>query len=654
MERKGPPRGRCEALRDVLHRPTARWRAGLAGTLTRSRATGPRRSLRRRAGVLALIWLAWRGSAAAADDHPPTPAPTPAAVVQTALPDALWMREVVSRDGMVVTDSAAASWAGASMLEAGGNAVDAAVAAALAIGVALPGSSGIGGETHLLLRLRDGRTLAIDGSARAPLRSSPEELRRLEVGKQYTGSFYSHKAVATPGTLAALVLALRRYGTRSFAEVVAPAIELAEHGSTWTPAQHAFLEKYTAKMWESEYLRQLFLKDGIEVWGLDHVYCNPDLARFLRRLAQRGPEDFYHGEIAAEIERDMIANGGWLRRGDLGLMEALEREPVRGRYRDLEVVSAPLPAGGAAVVETLGILDRFPADRLREGSVDRLHLLLEACRIALADCFPARRPLRSPDEFAGDRAWLDARARLIRPDRALYWQEISWSARSTIDVGGTTQISTVDAEGNAVSLTQTLGAGFGSGVTVPGYGFPFNSLLNGFEFSDRSAWRYIRSLQSNLNTMAPTILLRDGEPAMVLGSAGSARIAPILATLIVNLVDRRLPPCEAMAAPRALWGGNGDSQSYLEMVDEVTEQQADTLAERGFIAQTRMTYPATPLHLTDFGGVNAILIDPVDGTLVGVGDPRRQGVAIAPRRKPLSAPPADRQQRAARSLSGGG
>ena len=629
MEPGRPSLPRPGALRIGLEHPTPRRAAGLTSVMTCRRAVGLRRPRWWRAGVLAfLFWPALVAGASTGDAG----AHAPAVPAQAAQPDALWLREVTSHDGMVVTDSAAASSAGARMLESGGNAVDAAVAAALAIGAALPGSSGLGGETHMLLHLRNGRALAIDGSARAPLRSSTQELQRLEIDKKYTNSFYSHKAVATPGTLAALVLALERYGTKSFAEVAAPAIDLAEHGSTWTPTHRAFLEKYTAKMWESEYLRHLFLKNGIEVWGLEHLYCNPDLARVLRRLVERGPEDFYRGEIAAEIDRDMIDNGGWLRRGDLGLMEAVEREPVRGRYRDLEVVSAPLPAGGAAVVEALGILHRFPADRWRDHPVDRLHLLLEACRIALADCMPSQRPLRSPDELARDPSWLDARARLIRFDRALYWDEISRNARSTIDVGGTTQISTIDAEGNAVSLTQTIGAAFGSGVTVPGYGFPFNSLLNGFEFSDRRAWRYITPLQSNLTTMAPTIVLRHGEPMLVLGSAGSARIAPIIATLIVNLVDRRLPPCEAMAAPRALWGGNGDSRSYLEIAGDITERQADTLAARGFVDQTRMTYPATPLELTNFGGVNAIFVDSADGTFVGLGDPRRQGVAIAPRR----------------------
>ena len=556
--------------------------------------------------------------------------PTPAAAVQKARPELLATREVSSRLGMVVTDSAAASAAGARLLEEGGNAIDAAVAAAFAIGVALPGSSGLGGETHLLIRLASGRALVIDGSARAPLRVSAAELQRLRDAATVKNFVYGHKSVATPGTLAALVAALRRYGTKTLAEVVAPAIELAETGSPWTPAYQAFLQKYTAKMWESDYLRGLFMKDGIEVWGVDHVYCNPDHAAFLRRLLAAGPDDFYRGGIAAEIEADMLAHGGWLRRADLALMEAVEREPLRGRYRGLEVLSVPLPAGGAVVIETLGILDRFTSALLRQPSVDRLHLLLEASRIAAVDCSPVRRPLRSPDVLSGNGAWLDARARLIRFDRALYAQEISRSALSAIDVEGTTQISTVDAAGNVVSLTQTVGAAFGSGVTVPGYGFPLNGLLNGFEFQDRQAWRYIAPLESDLNTMAPTIVLRDGEPLLVLGSAGSARIAPIVANVIVNLIDGGLPACEAMAAPRALWGGNADARSYLELFDDLREADADELARRGFAPQTRLTYPASALDLTDFGGVNLVFVD-TDGTLVGAGDPRRQGVAAAPR-----------------------
>ncbi len=566
--------------------------------------------------------------------------PTATPVPQRALPDDLRIREVVSQRGMVVTSAGPASWAGARMLEAGGNAVDAAVAAAFALGVAEPGSSGIGGQTYVLIHLADGRSVAIDGSARAPLRAPPEQMQLMRDENPDRKGFYSYKAIATPGSVAALALALERYGSKPLAEVLEPAIEIAEFGSAFTPAHRAFLQYYAAKVRRSPYLSRLFLRDGIDVWELEHVYCNSDLACTLRQLRDRGLEDFYHGKIAQEIDADMIAGGGFVRLADLGLLEAKEKKPIRGRYRGLDVLSFPSPGGGQAIIETLAILDRFPPDLLREDTVDRLHLLLEAQRLAYADGFPAHRPLRTPDELAVDPAYTAARAGLIRFDRALYARELSASPLSTLAIDGTSQVSVTDAAGNAVALTQTLGATFGSGAATAGLGFAYNGLMNGFEFRDQRAWVYVAPLQPALNSMAPTIVLKEGKPLLVLGSAGSARIAPLIVSTIVGVVDRGWPLCEAMAAPRVLWGGTGDPYTYLEIFDPITLAQADALKERGFTLQDRLNYPASALSQTDFGGVNAIFIDPADGTMVGVGDPRRQAVAAAPRDElPRDVPP---------------
>ena len=559
------------------------------------------------------------------------PEPPPAPPVQRALPDVLWTREVASQRGMVVSNTPEASAAGARMLEEGGNAIDAAVATAFALGVSEPGSSGLGGQTYMLVHLADGRDLAIDGSCRAPVGARPAEMQRL---RNRFGSMFGYKSVATPGTLAALTLALDRYGTKTLAEVLEPAIEIAEFGSPWRPALRSFLDFYMYWLLEFPTLPSLFLKDGIEPWPSEHVYCNPDLACFMRRLAAFGAEDFYGGAIAAEIEADMIANGGWLRRADLAMMKAEVREPVRGRYRGLEVVSFPLPVRGAEVVEALGILDRFPPELLRTDSVDRLHLLIEASRLAHADSTPFRRPPRLPDELATDPDYVAGRAALIRLDHALSDREVSRDPLSTLALDGTTQVSTADREGNVVSLTQTLGNTFGAAVATEGFGFAYNNLVFGFEYQDARAWRYLRPFQAALTSMAPTILLKDGRPHLVLGSAGSERIPSIVVNVVSGVVDKGLPLCEAVTAARALWGGFLASSVYLELVDPITEERAGALVARGFPMQERRSYPAAAAQLTVYGGANAILIDAADGTMVGVGDPRRQGVAVAPRDDP--------------------
>ena len=585
-----------------------------------------------RRALFATYVAAIAAGAATAAGAVPAAAPTPIAATQHALPDQLQARQATSRSGMVVTRNPAASWAGVRMLETGGNAIDAAVAAAFALGVAEPGSCGLGGQTYALLRLADGSAVAVDGSARSPLRAPAAELDRLRDDLKATGlSTYlqGHTSVATPGSLAALDLMLVRWGTKTLAEVIAPSIEIAEFGSSWSAALTSFLGHYASKVQSSAYLSRLFLTGDLDAWPHGHVYCNPDLACVLRQLAATGADDFYRGRIAAAIERDMIASGGWLRRADLALLEATVREPLRGRYRGLEVLSFPYPGGGSAVIEALGILDRLDPALLRARSVDRLHVLVETNRLALADSFPARRPPQLCDDRAVDPSFLASRAAQIRLDRALTASEVSTEPLSTLDVGGTTQVSVADRHGNVVSLSQTLGAGFGSGAATEGLGFVYNNLLEAFDFRDSRGWQYLMPLRPPRTSMAPTIVLRDGVPMLALGSSGSARIPPSIVGVIVGVVDQGLPLCEAVAAPRALWGGNADPQVYLELVDPITEEQARTLAARGFATQKRLTFPADPYAMTDFCGVNALYVDPADGTMVGVADPRRQGAARA-------------------------
>jgi gamma-glutamyltranspeptidase/glutathione hydrolase len=295
-------------------------------------------------------------------------------------------------------------------------------------------------------------------------------------------------------------------------------------------------------------------------------------------------------------------------------------------------VSFPSPGRGAAVVEALAILDRFPPELLRADSPDRLHVLVEACRLAHADSTPLQQPPRSAEELATDAAYIGARASLIRLDRALSLAELSSTPLSTLETGGTTQVSVADAAGAVVSLTQTLGNTFGALVGTEGLGFAYNNLISGFELDDARKWRYARPFLAPRTGMAPTILLENGAPYLAVGSAGSDRILSIVVNVVSNLVDRRMPLCEAITAARALWSGMPADTVLLELVDPITAAHADALAARGF-AIRRQTYPAEALALTEFGGANAVLVAP-DGTVAGAGDPRRQGVAVAARPAP--------------------
>jgi gamma-glutamyltranspeptidase/glutathione hydrolase len=522
---------------------------------------------------------------------------------------------------MVVTSSPEASAAGARILELGGNAVDAAVATAFALGAAEPGSSGLGGGTVILLRLADGSTAAIDGLATVPVGIDRPRMQRA----REAGTPFGHMAAATPVTLAALADALERYGTMSLAEVLAPAIELAEFGHGITPSHRAFLETYVATIRQSGYLSGMLLRDGWDLWEVGHRYCQEDLGRTMRRLATEGTGAFYAGEIAAAIQADMLRAGGFVRRSDLARVEPTERQAIHGRYRGLEVVTFPSP-GGAALVEALHILEAFPPDLLRRDSVDRLHLLVEAARIALVDAAASDLPIEVRARRLLDPGVAAQRAALIRFDRALSDGEIGPYLVTPWEEKDTTHLSVIDRLGNVAVFTQSLGRTFGSHVATPGLGFPYNNFLEAFEYIDPRSPDYIRPRRTAYTTLAPTLVLRDGTPILALGSAGTLRLVPSILITISNVVDRGMSLRQAMAFPRVLWGGSKDNTVYLEVAPPVTDAQADELVRRGFAKVYRLRFPPRDIDVSAFGGVNAIAVDH-EGTFVGVADPRRQGCA---------------------------
>ena len=275
------------------------------------------------------------------------------------LPYQLWPLEVISSNGVVVSGSEQASRAGAAVLEAGGNAVDAAVATAFALGVTEPMTSGLGSETFILIYSADGDTHAIDGSCYVPRLASPDEFQKVRVAAE-RGYVQGYKAIAVPGSLAALTYALHRYGTTSLAEVLAPAIDLADFGYNLNSSTHAELTYLSFLVRHQEYVADLFLKNFTDTWGPNHLFCASDLANTLRRIARNGPQDFYGGHIADEIDADMERHGGYVRKADLMRVRAVERPPIRASYRGLEVITFPFPGGGASLVEMLHILEKFP------------------------------------------------------------------------------------------------------------------------------------------------------------------------------------------------------------------------------------------------------------------------------------------------------
>lgn len=545
-------------------------------------------------------------------------------------PYQLWPIEVASRDGMVVSGSEEASRAGVLILEAGGNAVDAAVATALALGVSEPTTSGLGGETLILICLKDGRNVAIDGSCYVPFEPRVDELQK-ERTRGRGGSFHGYKSVAVPGSLAALAHAVEKYGTKTLAQVLAPAIDIADFGYRMNLTELGNVENYGSRLRLQNHVAEIFLKDFTEPWPVEHLYCASDLANTLRQIANLGAGEFYRGRIADEIEVDMKHNGGYIRKADLVHLRAVERQPQRGSYRGFDVICFPYPGGGGMLLEMLGILESFPSEFLQQDSLDRLHLLIEAARIANTDNATLHVPPVLLDHQLSNKRWAAERAKLIRFDRALLAGEISGEAPDPYLAVGTTQVSVVDRWGNIAALTQTLGSSFGSGVATPGLGFMWNSNLTAFDVSNPQSPYYLMPGRAAKTSMTPTVVLKDGRPLLILGSAGSDRVVPAMVSVISAIADRGLRACEAVAAPRAVWGSNyGPLRAWVELAGEITPEKAAALEKQGFEGMFQLKFPARWTDLMLFGGTNTIFIDPDTGTFVGVGDPRRLGVAMAP------------------------
>jgi gamma-glutamyltranspeptidase/glutathione hydrolase len=535
--------------------------------------------------------------------------------------------------GMAASGSPEATEAAVEILERGGNAIDAVVAAALMLGVSDPDASGLGGMTSMIIHLADGRTVVIDGTAPTPRGVDPTRLRPFEKDDWRVG----HELVAVPTTLAVLDRARSRFGTMEMADLLAPAIEVAERGFPVNPVQIVWTNHYFEEILASRHLRLTALANGTTLGRPGDVLCRPNLARTLQFVARYGVSSFYPGPVADLIEADMLRQGGFLRKVDLVMLRVKEVRPLRTTYRGHDVFTVPPPGGGTAVIEALNILETFQSAFLARDTVDRHHVLLETFRIALADRGLATGldvRLRAGLATAISKDHAQMRANLIVPGTAIADSDLYGPIDPECAPEGesTTQVSVADRLGNVVSLTQTLGRSWGSKVTTPGLGFPYNSLLEGFNYDKPQCPGYLQPHVPCSSDMAPTIVLaEDGSLLVALGSPGSDLIPSIIANVISNLVDRGMEIEEAIAAPRVLFGGGDALAPWVEVVPPISNAEVDVLEAVGHATVKRVHFPPTTACAVYFGGVNAVGWDSDAMTYVGVGDGRRWGSAMGPR-----------------------
>jgi len=569
---------------------------------------------------LLLIWVA------PATGSAPTKVPSDDVAKRTYLSAA----EARSDFGMVATGSPEATEAAVAILERGGNAIDASVAAALVLGVADSDASGIGGATYMVIQPAGRPAVVIDGTSLTPVQVDIARLREIKEN----GQTYGYEMVAVPTTLAVLDLALKRYGTISIADAVRPAIEVAENGYRLSPIQITWTEKYYDQIRAASiYTPHLIMEDGRTIGEPGDLHCQPELANTLKRIAVDGVDSFYHGSIADEIEADMIANGGFLRKADLVMLRIRERPPVRTSYRDVEILTVPAPGGGETLIEVLNIMETFPPEFLAEDSLERHHVLVESFRIGNADSGGlVASPTQGLSQIMSKSHARD-RARMIISGKVINRREITGPTDPDCLPKGesTTQVSVIDQYGNAVSLTQTLSRSFGAKVSTPGLGFMYNSFLETFNVEKPHCAGFLRPRSPCINDMAPTIVLHEGHPVAVLGTPGSNRIPGIIAAVISNIVDRRMTLRDAVTAPRIVWGGHSRLRITVEMTGGFASDDMDAFLEMGFKEVERVEFPPKPIDLTRLGGVNAVAYDPSVGVYAGVADPRRGGLAMGPR-----------------------
>ena len=542
---------------------------------------------------------------------------------------------VTTTGGVVVTDSAPASDVGAAVLAQGGNAVDATIATALALAVTLPEAGNIGGGGFMLIYPGDGREAAcIDYRETAPAKAAADMF-------QLDDSRHGHKVVGVPGTVRGLELAHRRFGKLPWRSLVEPAIRLASEGFTLGPRLAHDLNELIKKSAEFAELRRVFGKPGgsdpggsepgSSEWSPDDRLVQPELAATLRLIADQGPAAFYSGPIARQIVAEMKSGGGLISLADLAAYQAKERRPVRGTYRDFEIIGAPPPSsGGTATIEALQILEPFNLRQYDRDSAQARHLVIEALRRAFCD---RARWLGDPDfvEVPGrllTKEYAQRRGADIELAHATPSERLAPEIELAGEGSDTTHFSVIDASGMAVANTYTLEHSYGSRVVVRGAGFLLNNEMTDFNWqpghTDRKGnigtpANTIAPGKRMLSSQSPTIVLRDGRPVLITGSPGGRTIISTVVSLLIDTLEYGTDLPRAVAAPRLHHGWFPDVVLLEGADDPARLPLIEALTSYGHRVERKP-------HRQ--GSANSIAID-AGGRRLAVADRRRGGTAAA-------------------------
>ena len=539
----------------------------------------------------------------------------------------------VSSLGMVVSQEAIASQVGADILEAGGNAVDAAVATGFALAVTLPRAGNLGGGGFMLVHLaKENKTIAIDYREMAPYDAHRDMFLDSQGNVDNEKARFSAQSSGVPGTVAGLLYALDNYGTMSISEVLKPAIQLATKGFKVNHDLADSLRLSAKRLQKHKASSEYFYKTDGKYYVPGDILVQSDLSSTLKRISQQGASGFYQGKTADLIIKQMQRSGGLISKEDLASYRVVERQPVCGSFKQNKICAMPPPSsGGIHLIQMLNILENFDLENMGHNSAAYMHHLIEAMRSAYADRSlylgdPDFTPV--PVKQLIDKAYAKSLSQQINPNKARRSQDVypgldKWIASQANESEETTHFSVWDNQGNIVSNTYTLNFAYGSGIAVAGAGFLLNNEMDDFSAKPGTANGYgliggtanaIQPKKRPLSSMTPTIVFdANGKPSLATGSPGGSTIITIVLQLILNTSEFNMGLAEATAAPRfhhqwlpdMAYFENGISSDSLNLLKKMGHQISP---------QSRV-----------LGSTQSILVK--GNNLQGSADSRRQGAA---------------------------
>jgi gamma-glutamyltranspeptidase/glutathione hydrolase len=536
----------------------------------------------------------------------------------------LYGRAASGKNGVVAAAKPEASQVGVDILKKGGNAVDAAIATGFALGVLEPNATGIGGGGFMIIKLAKMKeAVVIDFRETAPGAAKPDMYKLDEKGNVVANaSVVGGLANGVPGEVAGLLYAFDHYGSKKItrAQLIQPAIDWANKGIPVTVNLASIIKDNFETIKKFPACAAVYLKDGLP-YEVGDTIKNPDLAKTLKLVAQKGPDAIYKGEIAQKIAEEVQKQGGIMTVDDLANYKIQIRKPVVGTYRGYTIMSVPpASSGGTHLIELLNILENYDLKNTGYGSPATAHLWSEALKLVFADRAKYMADtafVKVPLTGLTSKAYAKEIAAQISMDKSM--ASATAGDPSKFESGSTTSMSVMDKDGNMVAITKSINYFFGSGVLVPGTGFIMNDHMDDFVLKPGSA-NSIEPGKRPLSSMSPSLVLDPkGRAFMTIGSPGATRIFPTVAQVISNVVDFGMPLQEAILAPRYFQMASG----ALNVEGRVSLNTYNKLLPLEHTVTIRNDWDPY------FGGVHAVMYDYNKKLLMGGADPRRDGQAAA-------------------------